>query len=35
MGEALLKARVGEVIHVKAPRGSMEFKIIEIIKVSV
>lgn len=32
MGEALLKARVGESICVKAPRGSMEFKILEIVK---
>ena len=27
---ALLKARVGETIRVKAPRGTMEFKILEI-----
>jgi transcription elongation factor GreA len=31
MGEALLKARVGENIKVKAPRGTMEFKILEIV----
>ena len=31
MGEALLKARVGEKIKVKAPRGTMEFKILEIV----
>ncbi len=31
MGEALMKARVGEKIKVKAPRGTMEFKIIEIV----
>jgi hypothetical protein len=31
MGEALLKARVGETVKVKAPRGTMEFKIIEIV----
>jgi transcription elongation factor GreA len=31
MGEALMKARVGETIKVKAPRGTMEFKILEII----
>lgn len=32
MGEALLKARVGETIRVKAPRGTMEFKIMEIVQ---
>jgi transcription elongation factor GreA len=31
MGEALMKARVGETIKVKAPRGTMEFKILEIL----
>jgi len=31
MGEALLKARVGETVKVKAPRGTMEFKILEIV----
>ena len=31
MGEALMKARVGETIKVKAPRGTMEFKIVEIV----
>ncbi len=31
MGEALLKARVGETIKVKAPGGTMEFKILEIV----
>jgi transcription elongation factor GreA len=31
MGEALLKARVGDKIKVKAPRGTMEFKIMEIV----
>src|SRR3954468_9912639 len=31
MGEALMKARVGETIRVKAPRGTMEFKILEIL----
>ncbi len=31
MGEALMKARVGETIKVKAPRGTMEFKILEIV----
>jgi transcription elongation factor GreA len=30
MGEALLKARVGDTVKVKAPRGTMEFKILEI-----
>ena len=32
MGEALMKARVGETIRVKAPRGTMEFKIVEIVQ---
>ena len=32
MGEALMKARVGETVKVKAPRGTMEFKIIEIVQ---
>jgi transcription elongation factor GreA len=31
MGEALIKARVGETVKVKAPRGTMEFKILEIV----
>src|SRR5687768_4148518 len=31
MGEALMKSRVGETIRVKAPRGTMEFKILEIV----
>lgn len=31
MGESLMKARVGDTIKVRAPRGSMEFKIIEIV----
>jgi transcription elongation factor GreA len=31
MGEALMKRTVGETIKVKAPRGSMEFKILEIM----
>jgi transcription elongation factor GreA len=30
MGEALMKARVGDTVKVKAPRGTMEFKILEI-----
>lgn len=32
MGEALMKARVGETIRVRAPRGTMEFKILEIMQ---
>lgn len=32
MGEALMKARVGDVVKVKAPRGTMEFKILEIVQ---
>ena len=32
MGEALMKARVGETVKVKAPRGTMEFKIMEIVQ---
>jgi transcription elongation factor GreA len=32
MGEALLKARVGDTVKVKAPRGTMEFKILEIVE---
>ncbi|MDB5292264.1 MAG: greA [Phycisphaerales bacterium] len=32
MGEALMKARVGETVRVKAPRGTMEFKILEIVQ---
>lgn len=31
MGEALVKARVGETVRVKAPGGTMEFKILEIV----
>jgi transcription elongation factor GreA len=30
MGEALIKARVGDTVRVRAPRGTMEFKILEI-----
>ncbi len=30
MGEALLKAHIGDTVKVKAPRGTMEFKILEI-----
>jgi transcription elongation factor GreA len=32
MGEALMKARVGETIKVKAPRGTMEFKVVQIVQ---
>jgi transcription elongation factor GreA len=32
MGEALMKARVGDVVRVKAPRGTMEFRILEIVQ---
>ncbi len=32
MGEALMKARVGDTVKVKAPRGTMEFKILEIVQ---
>ena len=32
MGEALFKARVGDTVKVKAPRGTMEFKIVEIVQ---
>lgn len=31
MGEALMKSKVGDVVKVKAPRGTMEFKILEIL----
>ena len=31
MGESLMKARVGDTIKVKAPRGTMEFKILAIL----
>ncbi|HEY0008005.1 MAG TPA: GreA/GreB family elongation factor [Tepidisphaeraceae bacterium] len=31
MGEALMKRSIGETIRVKAPRGSMEFKILAIV----
>jgi transcription elongation factor GreA len=31
MGEALLKARVGDTVRVRAPRGTMEFKILQIV----
>jgi transcription elongation factor GreA len=32
MGEALLKARVGDTVKVKAPRGTLEFKVVEIMQ---
>jgi transcription elongation factor GreA len=32
MGDALMKAHVGDTIKVKAPRGTMEFKILEIVQ---
>ena len=31
MGDALMKARVGDTVKVKAPRGTMEFKILQIV----
>ena len=31
MGDALMKARVGDTVKVKAPRGTMQFKILEIV----
>jgi transcription elongation factor GreA len=31
MGDALMKARVGDTVKVKAPRGTMEFKILAIV----
>ena len=31
MGEALMKSHVGDTIKVKAPRGTMEFKVLEIV----
>ena len=31
MGEALMKAKVGETVKVKAPRGTLEFKILAIV----
>jgi transcription elongation factor GreA len=32
MGEALMKQRVGETVKVKAPQGTMQFKILEIVQ---
>ena len=31
MGEALMKARVGEIVNVKAPRGTKSFEILELL----
>ncbi len=31
MGEALIKARIGDLVKVKAPRGTLEFKILAIV----
>jgi transcription elongation GreA/GreB family factor len=31
MGEAMMKARVGDVIRVSAPRGTKRFEILEIV----
>lgn len=31
MGEALMKSRVGDTVKVRAPRGTMEFKILQIM----
>jgi transcription elongation GreA/GreB family factor len=32
MGDALMKAHVGDTVSVRAPRGSMQFKILEIVQ---
>ncbi len=32
MGESLMKTRVGDVVRVRAPRGTMEFKVLEIVQ---
>ncbi|HEX4056041.1 MAG TPA: GreA/GreB family elongation factor [Tepidisphaeraceae bacterium] len=32
MGEALIKAHVGDTVKVRAPRGTMQFKILEIVQ---
>jgi transcription elongation factor GreA len=32
MGEALMKSRIGDTVRVNAPRGTMEFKILEIVQ---
>ena len=31
MGDALMKAKVGDTVKVRAPRGTMEFKILAIV----
>ena len=31
MGEALLKSRIGDKVKVKAPRGTLEFRVAEIV----
>lgn len=31
MGEALMKARIGEVVRVNAPRGTLRFEVVEIL----
>ena len=31
MGDALMKSRVGETVSVKAPRGAMQFEVLEIM----
>jgi transcription elongation GreA/GreB family factor len=31
MGEALMKARIGDTVRVKAPRGTLEFKVMQIV----
>ena len=31
MGDALMKAKIGDVVKVKAPRGTVEFKILQIV----
>jgi transcription elongation factor GreA len=32
MGEALIKSRIGDVVKVRAPRGTMQFKVLEIVQ---
>lgn len=32
MGDSLMKTRVGDVVRVRAPRGTMEFKVLEIVQ---
>ncbi len=31
MGDALMKSRIGDTVKVKAPRGTLEFKVLEIL----